>query len=427
MNLKDYMHDFIRSGQKYELKKVIKLLQLLGNPQDKYKTVHISGTNGKGSTSTFLEYIFNNEGLLTAKFTSPHLVSYNERLRVGLKEITEQEFDEVRKKIDSALKKLIPLFEEHPSFFEIMTAIGFTHFYCKKAKWAIIETGLGGRLDATNTMKKSTALITNVDFDHTGILGKTLKKIAVEKAGIIKENSILITGEKRKHIQKIFTEIASQKNSEIYILGKHFQALNIRETKDSTLFDFSFYNKYFKDLKISMAGPHQVNNAACAVMTAITHRISEKSIRVGLEKAFFPGRLEFINKNPDILMDGAHNPGGIRSLDSFLNNFYKNENNLFLCSILRDKNPDFMFSKFSKYSDKVFLTNIKSPRVMDKEKMIFHAKKHFKSVKFFSNSSKALCETKNFQKKTNCNVFITGSLYLLGELKKELNYERSNP
>ncbi|MFA5479490.1 MAG: folylpolyglutamate synthase/dihydrofolate synthase family protein [Candidatus Muiribacteriota bacterium] len=418
MDFKTYVYDFIRDGQKYELRKIKRLLEILGNPQQKFKAIHITGTNGKGSTSTYIEYILTEAGYKTGKFTSPHLVSYNERIRFNCINIPDEEFNQIKPVIMEAVEKLKPEFEEIPSFFEIITAIAYYYFATKKVDYAVIEAGLGGRLDATNTLDNSLTIVTNVDFDHMGILGKTLQKIAFEKVSVLKESSLLVSSEKRPRILDFFKQEAQNKKSEYSFYEKHFKAANIKLSPFSTTFDYISPDLNIKNIILNMAGAHQIKNACMAIKICEKLKIDEKSIKNGLKKAFFPGRLEVISReNPLVVFDGAHNPAGIRTLQKYLEKFYKTQNPLFLTSILRDKNPDFLFQTLSSYSETVYLTHIDNHRVMEMEKMKKHAQKFFKNIYTFENSQKAYEKALNQAKKENRPLFVTGSLYLLGELK----------
>ncbi|MCK9225440.1 MAG: bifunctional folylpolyglutamate synthase/dihydrofolate synthase [Candidatus Muirbacterium halophilum] len=419
----NYVYDYIKEGQKYELNKIKKMLQLLRNPQNKFKSVHITGTNGKGSTATYIEYILHNAGFKVGKFTSPHLVSYNERIRLDLEEISKEDFHNILPEIEKASKIIEEEFGDKPSFFEMVTAISFYYFAQKKVDWAVVEVGLGGRLDATNTLEKSIAVVTNIDKDHCGILGNELKDIAKEKIAITKKDCHIISSEKRPELKKLFRDYAKEMNSEIFINNKEFSTKIVSKAYDNIVFDYSGENK-FKSLKLNMPGEHQVENAANAVKVAEIIKIDEKYIKQGLEQAFFPGRLEIISKKPFVMMDGAHNRAGLNTLCVYLENYFENKEIVFLSSILRDKNADLFYRKLSKYSKEIVLTHIDNKRMMDIKKMQRIAKKYFKTVFVFENSEKALEYIYNKNLNSSKNIIITGSLYLIGELKSSSIYKK---
>ncbi len=419
MDLKNYVYDYIRDGQKYELKKIRRFLELLGNPQNDFFAIHISGTNGKGSTSTYLEHILHKSGMTVGKFTSPHLVSYNERIRVDCQNISDQDFAEIKPIIDKASEKIEKEFDVKPSFFEIVTAIAYYYFSLRKVDVAVVEVGLGGRLDATNTLDRSISVVTNVAKDHTGILGKRLENIAYEKMSILKKGSAFFTAEKRKNIYEKFRRHARIMDSEFYRRGEHFRTRIKRQDFDKTVFDYYDHTGKLNDIIITMPGRHQVENASLAIRVAGYLNVSEQDISDGIRDAKFPGRLEIVSREPLIIMDGAHNQAGMKTLTDYIDRFFKGKKVIFLSSILRDKDGDYFFSQMARRGKRMILTGIDNKRMMAPSDMKEYAGKYFKEYVYFNSSEKALLSALNALNKADV-LIVTGSLYLLGEIKRQL-------
>ena len=355
INLKDYVYDYIRDGKKYELKKIIFLLDALGNPQDDFRTIHITGTNGKGSTSTFLESILYESGFNVGKFTSPHLIRYNERIRINQKEIDNDDLSKILPDLEEAVDKTEKEFSIKPSFFEMMTAMAFLFFSRKKVDYAVVEVGLGGRLDATNTVKDSLSVITSIDKDHTGILGKTMTAITREKAGIIKKDSKCVSGVQRPHLQKIIIDRCKEQNTSLYTLFKEFRPERSQSDRYGTTFDYVDKENRLESIRINMPGFHQVKNASLAIKVSELLNIESKYIIKGLKEASFDGRLEFLSKQPDILIDGAHNRSGTDALYDYLRKNWSKSSITVLCTILRDKDADHFYKYVGEVASNIII------------------------------------------------------------------------
>jgi len=418
INLKEYVYDYIRDGKKYELKKIIYLLNILGNPQEDFKTIHVTGTNGKGSTSTYIENIIHSAGFKVGKFTSPHLVRYNERIRFDLKEINDVDLKYILPDLEEAARKTEERFEVKPSFFEMMTAMAFLFFSRKKVDYAVVEVGLGGRLDATNTVKNSISVITTIDKDHTGILGSTMTAIAKEKAGIIKNNSVCISGVKQPHLKNIIRQRCNETKTRLCFLKEDFKLKNMKIKKYGCDFDY-IGEKDIEGLHINMPGRHQVDNASLAIRVAEELNIETQKIREGIAKAKFPGRLEFFKKEPSILFDGAHNRSGIDALYEYMRKNWQNNKVIVVCTILRDKDAKHFYSRIGKIADKIIITSIDNKRLMDIDFQRKVAEEYNQEVLVIEDLKKALDSVIQKQKKNEL-LLITGSLYLIGEVKRTI-------
>jgi dihydrofolate synthase/folylpolyglutamate synthase len=299
---KEYMNNSY--SHKNALKRMQKFLDFLGNPENKIPhIIHIAGTSGKGSTATYLSYILSANGQKTGLMISPHITHLTERWQINNQPISQKNFVKIMEKIKIALNKYIA--EEKtdpPSHFEVLTAIGFLYFAEEKTDWAVIEVGLGGRFDATNTLpKKDVAVITSIGLDHMELLGNTKEKIAFEKAGIILPQGKVFTCEQNKKVLSVIKKVCQEKKSQLYISEPNFKIIKQNTVKNIFQYKKSTYS-------IRSIGEHQIKNACFCIDIAESIQIPEKAIKLGLARAIQPLRMELRSKNPYIIMDGAHNP-----------------------------------------------------------------------------------------------------------------------
>ena len=307
----DYLYSLQFFGIKLGIENTRELLSRIGNPQRNLRIIHIAGTNGKGSTAAALAGIFHAAKIPAGLYTSPHLHSFTERIRVDTRPISEID-------VVSLIEELRPYAEElRTTFFEFTTALALLFFQRSGVEWVVLETGLGGRLDATNVVSPELCVVTPISLDHTAYLGENLQDIATEKAGIFKHGITVVSGYQEKAVAEVLTRQADQVGCPLLCFGKDYDCDNSRET-------FSVSGKGFllEDIQPILAGEHQQQNLALAA--AVVHRLTEEKalplsdnmIRSGLEKVRWPGRLEWL---PDqILLDGAHNPAGARTLAEYL-------------------------------------------------------------------------------------------------------------
>ncbi len=331
-----FLYGLEKHGIRPGLGRTRKIVSLLGDPQKGYTIVHVAGTNGKGSTSAIIASVLQEAGLRTGLYTSPHLEKFNERIRVSGKMITGPEVASAVKTVRAASRKMprgAPL-----TFFEFTTAMAFLHFMRKKADIAVIETGMGGRFDATNVVTPGVSVITNVSIDHARFLGRTVKEIAFEKAGIIKPGRPVVVGEVEKGPLSVIRKRARDLSSPLYENGSDFSA-----SGDPRSFDYQGMSCRLEGLKLGLMGRHQVNNAACAlaaieVLKGNGFEIPVRAIRNGLKKAAWPGRFEVLSKRPFVVLDGAHNPAGARTLALALESLGKRP--VLVLGVMADKDID---------------------------------------------------------------------------------------
>ena len=314
----EYLYGLQKFGMKFGLDNIRKLMSVFHNPQDSFRSVHVAGTNGKGSTSAMIESILRTAGIRTGLFSSPHLISFTERIRIDGEEITEKDVVALAGEVRAAAEKIEDF---SPTFFEVVTAMAFLHFRKAGVEWAVIETGLGGRLDATNVIIPEAVVITRIGLDHCEFLGKTLVEIASEKSGIIKDGVPVVSAAQEAPVMKVIEKKAKERGAPLFTYGESFASELMSETFAETSFRYSG-ERHKRDFAVPLAGRHQMINASMAVKTA--EILMEKysgmkcDIRKGLSAVRWPGRLEMVNDDPPVLIDGAHNPQAALALSVYL-------------------------------------------------------------------------------------------------------------
>ena len=347
----------LRTGKRRENIDDLKLIYaLLGKPCNSVKVIHIAGTNGKGSTATFLENILLEAGYNVGKFTSPHILRYNERILYNRQMIDDGEIVEnyffLKQMIENCKKENENLKDIYLNFFEITTFIALMFFAKKNPDFLVIETGLGGRLDATNIINSDIALITNITFDHTAILGNSLKEIAYEKAGIIKNRELCIYADSLPELEE---EINKKTENSINIIKK-YNDMEIELDKINYRTVIKFQNNEFI---LPLFGKFQANNFLLAYETAKFYNIDNETIQNGVHKVYWPARFEFFSVEPPVILDAAHNDDSIRKLIENLTEIYKRNEVIIITSLLATKDFEKVFTKLEKITDKIFITSLK--------------------------------------------------------------------
>lgn len=417
----EYINDKDKFGSRLGLDSIGKLLSLLNNPQEGLKYIHIGGTNGKGSTSSYLAHSLEAGGYKVGLFTSPYIERFNERIQINGQDIPDETLGRITSLIKEKANIMVGEGFEHPTTFEIVTAIGFMYFKEEKVDYVVLEVGLGGRYDSTNIISSPLAsVITTIDYDHIDVLGDTLDKIAYQKAGIIKEKSIVVSYPQEEEALKVIKEVAEDKNAEFYLTP--MENITVKEISDSgAKFDYHYGNIHMDNIKISMLGEYQVYNATLALTTLLVLKekglvdISEEQIREGLQKTKWPGRLEVMRRNPIFLIDGAHNVQGIAQLKKAINLFeYKK---LILgVGILKDKDSSHMVELLAPMADKIVVTEVNMPRKLDAEELAKEIAKYNENVFVEKDIKRAVEKTLELAEEDDMIVF-GGSLYLIGEVR----------
>ncbi|RPI75305.1 MAG: bifunctional folylpolyglutamate synthase/dihydrofolate synthase [Ignavibacteriales bacterium] len=406
------LHTF---GVKLGLDNIKAFLEYLGNPEQNLKSFHIAGSNGKGSTSAFIASILMELGFKTGLYTSPHFVKFNERIVINGEQISDLDvadfFSEHEKYID----------EHKLTFFEVTTALAFTYFNDKRIDYAVIETGLGGRLDATNVFKALGVVITSISLEHTNILGKTLKEIAYEKAAIIKNHNKVFIGSLPSEAEEVIENKCRETMSELY---------KIEDYTNEKAGSLELYTEEIEldDWTMPLKGDYQKYNAALAALAVSkvldTNDFSriESGIRNVIANTGFQGRYEYYCTKPDIILDSAHNPEGI---NNFINEFkkYKYQKRILLFGALNDKNIREMLNSLKNYFDEIYFTEVSSERTFKIEELKIIAGEV--NIKFNEAKDPAhfIRSFRSDSGDMDCLV-ILGSMYLLGEIKNSLHLNK---
>lgn len=411
------MSDFKKYANSFQtvinlgLKRIELLLEILGNPHKGQKYIHVAGTNAKGSVCAFLESAIIHSGLKTGKYTSPNLIRVNERITVDKKNISDEDMNTLLLKIEAAADKVEAQIGEYPSQFEIWTAMAFLYFKEQKCDIIILETGLGGRFDATNVIEENAlCIITKIALDHTDYLGDTIDKIAYEKCGIIKKNSIVISAVQENDAMAVIKKRAEEENNKLYIA----EYPKPSETNE-------IYEK-FGEVFLSLGGMHQLENAAVAVCALKALGINKESIAYGLAHAKHNARFQLLSKNPPVIFDGGHNPDGIESLKKGLLRYYGDEKKVFVCAFMKDKDIKNSLMLIKDLADEICFTKVKNNERSASEKQLRDIADELNiPSSFYEDVGDAL----NYAISKNKTVVICGSLYLYKDVaeNKKIPFE----
>ncbi|SDK27187.1 bifunctional folylpolyglutamate synthase/dihydrofolate synthase [Alkalibacterium thalassium] len=406
------------TGQKENLNRMRLLMSKLGNPQDSLRVVHIAGTNGKGSVSAFLSSILSQAGIKSGVYTSPHLESINERIKISGQMITDDAFIEATEIVAPFVEQVEEETGERLYSFEILTAVALLHFSVCGCELVILETGIGGRLDATNVVSSSEAsIITSIGYDHMKVLGDTIEQIAAEKAGIIKSNGLVIFPEMSEEVDAVISRKAADVQADmIKVTPNHISSVNMTDTYSS----FSY--KEMDGLVIHLLGRHQIINAVLAVEASqiLEQRgfaITSEHIRRGLELAAWPGRMEKISEHPTILIDGAHNPEGVAALRENIGYLFPDEPLTFVVGMMKDKEYKEMIEQMLPYAEKVLTVSPDPYRGFDAEATADWLKDKGQDAQAFKSVDELIVELKS-QSYLNRKVIVFGSLYLIGDMRR---------
>jgi dihydrofolate synthase/folylpolyglutamate synthase len=412
------------AAAKFNLENITILAQNLGHPEQKYPSIHIAGTNGKGSTAAFLESILRHAGYRTGLYTSPHLKRINERVRVNGEEISDEAFAAVFSRIHSSIEQLLAggTLRAHPTFFECVTAIAFLHFAEAGVQFAVFETGLGGRLDATNILTPRVSVVTCVDFDHENFLGHSLREIASEKAGIVKPGIPVVIAGQGQEARAVLLSKANQLDAPVVETSAAF-AIESQEMLDgrvrATVQEISSGTRF--EIVPRLAGRFQLQNALNAVATARLlqlreTRLTDAAIEKGISAAIWPGRIEKVQSNPNVYLDGAHNPSAARELATFLVENLGGRKIIMIFGALRDKAVDEIAGILFPLAGEVIFSEPRTPRSISASQLAEIAGHHAARFKIIPDAEEAL-QAALAQAAPSGAVCITGSLYLVGELR----------
>ncbi len=413
---------------KYEiigLDRMRALLHELGNPQDSYPTVHVGGTAGKGSVATMIAKITETAGYKTGLHISPHLHDIRERMQVNGKLMKEGEFVEVVKTVKTCVDKVEKTTKwGKPSYFEAMLAASFETFRREKVDLAVVEVGMGGRLDGTNVIVPKVIVLTNIGLDHMEYLGDTVEEIAHEKAGIFKRGVDIESGVTQPSVIDIVKESAEELGCKVDLLGKEIKCDRIKRRKAGSMFDLVAGGERYADVELSMFGEHQVSNAALAVAAAMKlnnagFKVTEKEFRKALSHVSVPGRFEIERRSPTVIMDGAHNPMKVGALVRTIESYYPKRKIYFVFGAMRNKNVREMLALLSPIAAKFYFASFQS--TTDFGKSMSYDPSDLKS--FTDVDSEVITDSNEAYRKalkeagSGGIVCVTGSFYLVGELR----------
>jgi len=421
----NYLYDLQRHGIKLGLENSRRLLGILGEPQKSFHSIHIAGTNGKGSTATIIASILQESNLRVGLFTSPHLVSFTERIRVDNREIAEHEIVELTDEIRNAMQNIPSGL--NPTFFEFVTAMAFYYFKQEKIDWAVIETGMGGRLDATNVLIPEVSIITNIGFDHKEFLGETISDIAFEKAGIIKPAVPVVTATTHPDALRVLEEISKNRGSELHIYGRDFESTLISMDEKHVTFNYVSANPSMSHtFSLPLLGKYQLYNVslairACEILTKKGLYLSDKIINKGLLNLNLEGRLELSSQKPPIVIDGAHNPEAAQALADAIKEIFLNKKIILIIGIMKDKDIEGILKPMTQISDTVILTKPKGERAASPEKLKEGIKNSEKRIITTNTVAEAIELAKTLWKEGYL-ILVTGSFYTIGEAKEYLNH-----
>lgn len=430
-----YLESQIRfSGASYhavQLERIQKFLEPLGNPQNKFAAIHVGGTAGKGSTATIVATILSTAGYKTGLHTSPHLFDVRERIQINNKFISKEQFTVLLEELREVIENMRNEYDfGAPTYFEALVAMAFLHFAKEKVAIAVIEVGMGGRIDATNVIQPLVTVLTNVHLDHTEHLGDTIEKIATEKVGIFKKDIPVISGVHQPSVEAIVTEKAAKQHSPLLLLGKQIQVKIVEENETGSNFDFILPNKTLKDVHLKLIGEHQIQNASLAIGAVLalpkSFTVTDEHIKTALQNVQMSGRFEIFHPKlpatsyqPPVIFDGAHNPAKITALVKTIQTIYPNKKIRCVFACKKGKNVSEILEILEPIVKKFYFT--KFFQLTDFGKNTAEEPKTFKNntkipYELFEDNTKAL-EKAIAESSSDDIICITGSLFLVGELR----------
>lgn len=414
-----FLYSLERFGILLGLDNIRLLLQKLGNPQYRFPVVHVAGSNGKGSTASFITGILREAGLKTALYTSPHLNDFRERIRLNGALVTKEA-------IVTSTEKVRKLYDpERTTFFEFTTAVAFDCIAQEKPDVAVIEVGLGGRLDATNTVQPLVTVITDISREHEDYLGTGLAAIAREKAGIIKKGIPLVTGASRKEARTVILQAAQDLRAPVKEFGRDFKGMRTGEKR----FAYNSRSLTLEDLTPTMAGSYQIKNASLAIaaieeLKAQGYPITEKAIRAGISGTGFPGRFELLRKEPDVVIDGAHTVEGMRLLKSTVRRMFPGKRPLLLLGMLGDKDFEKLAAIIVPLGKKAVCVKPQGDRALDPERLAEEVRKLGIPATTAPSVEEGFSRLMEEASRDDL-ILAAGSLYMIGPVRRACGIEDS--
>lgn len=426
MNYEDTLkriHGFQTFGSRLGLERMTVLMGYLGNPQDFIPTIHVAGTNGKGSVCRYLAEILRAHGYRVGLYTSPYLERFTERIEFDGMEISEEDLVSCSEIVFAAVDRMLLEGLESPTEFELVTAIGYVYFSRKPIDFLVLEVGLGGRGDSTNLVKDPLiSVITSISYDHMEVLGDTLGKIATEKAGILKHGRPVVSGVREAEAVEVIRRIASDRGCQ-WIDATEVQVADVEKSLDG----YGFSMEGFGKIRLGMIGMHQVENAVCAlkVVEALGKRgiieLDMETVRAAMSTARQKGRLEILKTAPYIIIDGAHNEAGADALVRVIEEHFTGKRLLLVLGMLADKKVDKLIGAFGRLDADIVTAEPDNPRKLKAEELCRQIKKTGKHCTTGGDWKSAYNYVEGVQDKYEVILF-TGSLYLIGRIRERICY-----
>lgn len=416
-----YITEVGNFGSNYGLERTYKLLEHLGNPERGLKLIHIAGTNGKGSTTSMITEILMGEGYKVGMYTSPFIEEFEERIQINRNNIPKESLAILMDEIKVAVDKVIEAGYNHPTEFEIITVLMLLYFKKENIDFGVIEVGLGGTLDSTNVIKPIIQVITSISFDHTNLLGNTLEKIAREKAGIIKKGIPTVIYPQQEEVLKVIKNKCFEMDSELYIANNENLKFENIVNLDKPYQLLKYNNEI--DILLPLLGEHQIINLSVAMQAIeiLNNKniidISIANIVKSIKNVSWKGRLEVLSNNPYVVIDGAHNIQGIKTLSRNIKKYFKYENLYLILGILADKDVEEMIKIITPMAKKVYSVTPNSIRGELAESLKDEVSKFNKNCKAFDKYEEAYSEALNDASEKDL-ILASGSLYMIGDMRK---------
>lgn len=425
MDAIERIHQFDRFGMVLGLERMNTLLDKLGHPEKEQKVIHVAGTNGKGSVCRYMYEALRENGYKVGLYTSPFIECFNERIQFDGDMISDEELAVYTKMAVDKTEEMVREGYDSPTEFEVVTAVAFLYYAAKETDFVILEVGLGGTGDSTNVIEKPLiSIITSISYDHTDRLGNTLEEIAGEKAGIIKPGVPVVSNVVQPEAAKVIAKRAYQNNAVFYDAAKIKYSIR-QESASGYEFDMEIYGTDYSELKISMPGRHQVENAKTA-MTALEILRKQSIIKVSREKVYKgfaqarqPGRFELLEGEPCIVLDGAHNEAGAEALKKAVKDCFPGEDIVMITGMLADKDTEAIISHFCEITDKFIAAEPDNPRKLPAEELAEKLRKKGADCNAAKDAETALKMAMEHESRPHV-ILCAGSLYLISAIRGEL-------
>jgi dihydrofolate synthase/folylpolyglutamate synthase len=399
---------------RFDLRRMEDLLQRLGSPHLGIRTVHVAGSKGKGSTSAMIASALSDAGFRTGLYTSPHLHTMRERMKIDGQLITEQEFANLLSEMKPQIEATNKGQTEELSTFEILTAMAFRHFQKQKAAFLVVEAGLGGRLDATNVVSPEVCVVTSISRDHTAVLGDTIPLIAAEEAGIIKSGVTAVSSPQVAEAADVIREICRKKGAELIMVGEEITWKGKESSLDGQSLEVRGRKSRY-DLTIPLLGEHQLENAATVVAALEVLDIGKDHIISGLANVYWPGRIEVLQREPLLIADGAHNDDSTRRLREALQRYFQFDRAILIIGISGDKDCQAIIAELAPFFDKVITTAAQHPRATAAKALAREFERHGVEAQVVENVARAVSAALEQAGKRDL-ICATGSLFVVAEV-----------